>query len=359
MFVLSQTRMKTMDSDELYLLDVGHGNCALIKRGSTAIVIDAPSKPVLARALDELGITEISSLLISHADADHLSGGIALIMDESRPVNNIYVNPDPRKSRAWQEFRQAVRAARKRGTHIETSLNTNHSGRVSIGATTLTILHPTPELCLSTVEGVSDQDTKLTANNMSAVVRVDHAGSPVCLLAGDTDLTSLRSMMDDGVDLSAAVLVFPHHGGNAGGHDNKSFAKELTSTVNPELVFFSLGRGVHGTPQPDIISGVRESTGDVEGRVAPYIACTQLSTRCSSKLPDKIDRSLDSRSEGLAKNYCCAGTISVDLENASVEGLIGQLKASHSAFVTGHVTSPLCTRLKKQRTHQEIEAPEC
>lgn len=347
-----------MDSDELYLLDVGHGNCALIKRGSTAIVIDAPSKPVLARALDELGITTISDLLISHADADHLSGGIALIMDESRPVGNIYVNPDPRKSRAWQEFRQAVRAARKRGTYVETSLNTNHSGKVSIGATTLSILHPTPELCLSTVEGVSDQDTKLTANNMSAVVRVDHAGSAVCLLAGDTDLTSLRSMMDDGVDLSAAVLVFPHHGGNAGGHDNRSFAKELTSSVNPELVFFSLGRGVHGTPQPDIVTGVRESAGNAEGRAAPYIACSQLSTRCSSKLPAPTDRGLDARSEGLAKNSCCAGTVSIDLENASVGGLIGRLKTSHSMFVSDHVANPLCTRLKKS-PDQELDALQC
>ena len=339
-----------MDSDELYLLDVGHGNCALIKRGSTAIVIDAPSKPVVARTLDELGITTISHLLISHADADHLSGGIALIMDESRPVLNVYVNPDPRKSRAWQEFRQAVAVARKRGLHIEPSLTTNQSGKVAIGSTTLCVLHPTPELCLATVEGVAHDDTKLTANNMSAVVRVDHGGLPVCLLSGDSDPSSLRSMMNDGADLSASVLVFPHHGGHAGGHDNRSFAKELMTIVNPDLVFFSLGRGVHGTPRPEIVSEVREGSGD---KAPPYIACSQLSIRCSSKLPAPYERGLDKRSEGLTKNLCCAGTISIDLENGNVKQLLERLHGSHSPFVSEHVSTPLCTRLREQPVRKD------
>lgn len=331
-----------MDSDELYLLDVGHGNCALIKRGNIAIVVDAPSKPVVARALDELEITAISALLISHADADHLSGGIALIMDEGRPVQSVFVNPDPRKSRAWLEFRQAVAIARRRGMHLEPSLSTNHSGKISLGSTSLSILHPTPELCLATVEGVSHDDVSLTANNMSAVVRVDHAGEAVCLLSGDSDLSSLHSMVDDGMELAAPVLVFPHHGGHAGGHDNRQFAKELTSNVKPELVFFSLGRGLHGTPRPEIISGVRESAG--EG-AAPYIACSQLSVRCSNKVPDQYDRGLDSRSEGIARNSCCAGTIAMNLENGAVKELIERLKGNHTPFVSGHVQNPLCTRV--------------
>lgn len=102
-----------MVSSDLIIVDVGHGNCSIVQHGSEAIVIDAPAKPVVGRVLDELGIRSIHALVISHADNDHLSGAIPLILNGSRPVAQVYVNPDRRTSRAWMQFRQAVALAQK------------------------------------------------------------------------------------------------------------------------------------------------------------------------------------------------------------------------------------------------------
>ena len=79
--------MPTMDCSELIILDVGHGNCSVVKHGTQAIIIDAPGKPIVARVLDELGITSIHALLISHADSDHLSGAIPILLNTDRPVS--------------------------------------------------------------------------------------------------------------------------------------------------------------------------------------------------------------------------------------------------------------------------------
>lgn len=328
-----------MASNELVILDVGHGNCTIIRRENTAIVVDAPSKPVVAKALDELKISNISALVISHADEDHLSGAVSLLMDSNRPVQNVYVNPDPRKTLLWTEFRKAVAVARKVGTKINAALDTNVSGQVKLADTTLHVLHPTPEYCLSAIGGKDLEGKKVDANSMSAVVRVDHAGKTICLLAADATKQSLNWMLKEGLDMKAAVLVFPHHGGHADAKDNRIFAKDFVSSVQPALVIFSLGRGVHHTPRPEIVAGVREALAN-----KPYIACTQLSTRCATAMPAGVARTVDARSDGASKDACCAGSVSVNLDTSSVAELIKGLAAGHGQFVAAHVPGALCMK---------------
>jgi competence protein ComEC len=61
-----------MDLPELIILDVGHGNCALIKDANNVIVIDCPPGGILSETLEHLSIQEILHILISHSDADHI-----------------------------------------------------------------------------------------------------------------------------------------------------------------------------------------------------------------------------------------------------------------------------------------------
>jgi competence protein ComEC len=334
-----------MASSELIILDVGHGNCALIKHGSEAIIIDAPAKPIVARALDELGITSIHSLIISHADNDHLSGAIPLMMNDDRPIQHVYVNPDDRDSAAWHDFRTAVGTVRrsKRGITVHTSLNMEEPQELKINETTLTVLHPSPELCLATTAGVHTDGRRVNANYMSAVVLVEHDGERICLLAADSDKYSLDLMLEEKTNLRAPVLIFPHHGGRAGQNtDNREFAKQLVSAVQPSLVLFSLGRGSHGTPRAEIVLGVREA---MAGTV-PYIACTQLSRNCCNDSPPSKSpqRLLDKNSDGYAKDNCCAGTISIPLEKKGWETVISSLTMNHGSFVAKEVPGSLCRR---------------
>lgn len=331
-----------MASSELIILDVGHGNCSIIKNGTDAIIIDAPGRPIVSRVLDELGIKSIHALLISHADSDHLSGVIPILLDASRPVKDVYVNPDNRKTAAWLQFRMAASEARKeRGTLVHSSLNLQDPGEISLAETKLQVLFPTPEMCLATNDGTHIDGNRNDANSMSAVMLVKHSGKNICLLAADSGHHSLEGMIQEKADLKAAMLVFPHHGGNVGGTtDNRAFAKRLVAAVEPQVVIFSVGRGSHGTPRPEIIAGVR----DMLPGAAPYIACTQLSKNCSASVPSS-KRVLNKHSDGFQKNQCCAGTVSWPLEKNGLQMVTDELNRNHDNFVVKEVPDALCRRL--------------
>ncbi len=350
--------MQTMAFSELIILDVGHGNCAIIKHGTEAIIVDAPAKPIVSRALDELGIKTIYALLISHADSDHLSGAIPLLLSPNRPVKHVYINPDNRQTKVWRDFRIAVREARTRSddkkTAIHTSLNLEDPQKIILQDTTLHVLHPTPEMCLATTGGTDIQGQAVNANNMSAAVKIEHNGKGICLLAADTDKYSLEVMAEGDHDLSAGILVFPHHGGHSGiNTDNREFARELVSKVKPSLVVFSMGRGSHGTPRPEIISGVREGFGDTQ----PYIACTQLSKNCHTGISKGSEsRALNKNSDGYNKDSCCAGTLVLPLEEDGLVTLLASLSKNHAPFIVNDVPSALCRKHMKEITQADVIA---
>jgi competence protein ComEC len=175
---------------------------------------------------------------------------------------------------------------------------------------------------------------------MSAVILVEHAGENICLLAADSGYQSLEDMIHEKTNMKAPMLVFPHHGGNVGGtSDNKAFAKRLVAAVEPQVVVFSTGRGSHGTPRTEIVSGVREG---MTGR-SPYIACTQLSKNCAAKTP-KSTRLLNKHSEGLSKDACCAGTVTWPLVENGLKIFTDELNRTHNSFVVSDVPDALCRR---------------
>jgi competence protein ComEC len=332
-----------MASSELVILDVGHGNCAIVLHDKEAIVIDAPARPVVAQTLDELGVERIHALVVSHADSDHLSGAVPILLDERRPIGHVYVNGDGRTTESWTNFRRALATARKLNnskTAVHPSLSLSNSGEISLAGTTLHILHPQPEMCLAGTGGKDLTGFRVDANNMSAVVLVEHEGERICLLAADSDQRSLSCMIEEKLSLEAPVLVFPHHGGRSGRRDHLAFARELVGLVKPDVVLFSLGRGAHGTPRPDIVDGVREAMTDRP----PYVACTQLSANCADALPIRNAKDLNPRSDGFSKNACCAGTITIKLEQGGLAQLLRDLPLSHGQFVSNHLPKALCRR---------------
>lgn len=149
---------------------------------------------------------------------------------------------------------------------------------------------------------------KVTSNTMAAVVRVLLDGAKAVLLASDIDGTRLRDLLRHGRELSAEVLVFPHHGGLPGSAEPVSFARALTAAVEPRLVVFSMGTsGRTANPRKGIIQGVREAAPDA------YIACTQLSVHCqeAGSPPTSDDHLSEAMARGRSENRCCAGSIVV------------------------------------------------
>lgn len=319
----------------LIILDVGHGNSAIVQGDDKTFVIDCATKATIVDALDDLGITDISDVLLSHADADHISGVMTLLL--KKRVHNVYVNPDAvKRSDVWQDMRIALAEARRAGqTVVHPSLTTNDNGKFESQRLLLKILAPHPEDALGGVGGKDIEGSQQEHNTMSVVVKVVYGDRPVALLPGDLDQIGFEHLQREGEDIRAEILVFPHHGGTPGGANSQDFAEGLCEAVKPKLVVFSIGRPKKDFPRVEIVNSVRQSAPE------SHIACTQLSKRCAPVDLESNSRHLNVLpARGKATYSCCGGTIVIELDE--VDQSFGTLVRGHAEFIASQVPDPMC-----------------
>lgn len=321
-------------SPEIFVLDVGHGNCIVLLDTEGVTVIDCAPGVTLTLTLEQLGINEISTVLISHADEDHVGGLIAVLQNPGITVQNVYINPDQVKDTdIWKDVLSVLRDARRtKNTKINTSLTSELADSLDHGRVHLEVKGPSPELVLGRVD---PKGRRVTSNSRSAVIRMVHEGRPFMLTTGDVDGIGLQDLLDEGKDIRAEILIFPHHGGKAGGSDPRHFAAEICSHVQPRSVIFSIARTRTGFPRVETIEGVTEVVPDA------HIACTQLSQDCATDTPTKFEHLLDFPAKGRDKNSCCAGTIKIALAN---EHNYRDFKEAHGIFVKA-LAPTMCRKL--------------
>lgn len=328
-----------MEFPELIILDVGHGNCALLRDTEGTVLIDCPPGSVLPETLSHLGIEEISHILISHADQDHIAGIPQLLLNKSIKVNNIHLNSDwLRDTEIWRDVLSALSDARQRsGVNVEAQLTTSTTGRLDVGQVSIQVLAPSPVLALAGVSGRDLAGRRLHANSMSAVISLGYDTRRVAILAADLDQTGLDNLLKETEDLQADILVFPHHGGRPGsGVDSKAFAQQLCSLVQPKLVIFSIDRKLHKNPDDEIVEGVLLAT------LETHILCTQLSEKCAVNLPDANLVHLSGLpAKGLMSKKCCGGTILIEVGKEYTQ--YTPSVTSHREFVTNFPNS-LCRK---------------
>ncbi|MCC3405640.1 MAG: MBL fold metallo-hydrolase [Microcoleus sp. PH2017_10_PVI_O_A] len=327
-----------MSLPELIILDVGHGNCAILRDTNGVIIIDCPHGVTLIETLENLSIQEISHILISHADGDHIAGIINLLSNETIKINNVHLNPDLlRKTEIWKDLIIALKDARQRfGTVVSSELTTTKTGQLNVGQVTVEILAPTPELALLGGVGKTVDERRLNPNSTSAVIGLVHNTHRVAILCADIDQVGLDQLLKERSDLKADILVFPHHGGRPGGADGKAFAQQLCNLVKPNLVVFSIGRGRFSNPREEIVEGVVSSV------PMAHILCTQLSSQCADSVPDLEPTHLNNLpARGRRSNSCCGGTVSIKIEGNRTTSAAGF--APHKEFID-RVYNPLCRR---------------
>jgi beta-lactamase superfamily II metal-dependent hydrolase len=291
-----------MTSGEMVIFDVGHGNAALYVGQGDVLVIDGGADYTLADYVHARELTDIDAIYISHADEDHLVGALFLL--ESLPrikVAAVYVNPAQAKnSDLWLSFSVELERLEAAGTRIITALTRSFPGDVQYHSATLQVLSPPPARVM-----VENRD-----NRWSAILRLVAFDEPVALFCADVDNVGLSEVLKAGKDMTAAVLIFPHHGGRPGNASPETFASTLVRAVRPSLVVFSMGRGRYDNPLPGMVKAVRAETG-------AHIACTQLSKRCSGRVFP--DRDVHPHSAGRKLGLSCSGTIALKLPLREVQ----------------------------------------
>lgn len=319
---------------DISVLDVGHGNATVVRDGEIVLVIDTGPGVTLLEHLQKEGITKIFAIMVSHADTDHLRGLVALLDQGDIKIDTVYVNSDAEKtSRQWEALVYGLDERNRNGIcDFKVELTEGISLELS-ERTKAEVLAPRQALAATGPGSLDRQGRRITTNTISAVVKVSLSNLRV-LLTGDLDEVGLEHLLETGIDVSADILVFPHHGGNVSSHSNSDrnakFAEDLLSAVNPDTTIFSIGRTAYLNPRPEIIKAVTDSSCQV--------MCTQMSRHCftGQRLPD--DHLTDLYSDGRRRGHCCAGSIRVS--PAFLEPNI-QL---HREFVADNAPSALCRR---------------
>jgi competence protein ComEC len=322
---------------ELCILDVGHGNSAVIHAADGVVIVDAPLGLILVELLLSRKITAVDTIIVSHADADHVQGVTSILLDERFVVRTVLVNPDATKdNKTWNDFRRAVAVAKERyQLQVSRNLGPDYP-TITFGATQVKVVAPSHTLALSGPGGKELPEhggRSISSNSLSAVVRVTHDNVSRALLTGDLDAVGLADLERCAVDLGAELLVFPHHGGHVPQGDNAKFADRLCRSVGASTVVFSLGRGKHRTPRPEIVRAVESAL------PTTHVACTQLSARCAAINPN-VERAhrVDAPAQGLERNTICLGTLVQELAT----GRVSPDRNEHAAFVRANAPTHLC-----------------
>ncbi len=260
----------------LVVLDVGHGSAAVLHDEGGTVVFDTGKGAHVARHLEAAGVKRVQTMLLSHADADHIGGAETLLMNKSLHIGEVLLNPDSSKDSAvFEQLRYALAEASQRaGTRIIPALTT--STQIRRRGATIEVLHPPDVKALSGVGGKSASGRRYTSNSMSAAIRVSHGPKSSVVLGGDIEFDCLDEWKKRKVQPAASVLVFPHHGGLPGTSDDSDaelFAFEIARMVGPEVVIFSNHRKQFGNPRAEIIAAISKASGGTR------FACTQLPDR--------------------------------------------------------------------------------
>lgn len=202
--------------------DVGQGDATLLRAGPhAAALVDAGPDPAKLRGcLAGLGVDAVPLVVLTHFHADHITG-IGTAVDGHR-TGTVAVSSatSPASGRALVE-----RAAAGAGLTTVGSASRLRAGEVSIQvlATRAT----------SAVPG-ADEGESADENDGSLVLLATVGGIRV-LLAGDVQEDGQRNALASGADLTADVMLVPHHGS---GHQLPEFLAASRATV----AVFSVGQ---------------------------------------------------------------------------------------------------------------------
>jgi competence protein ComEC len=206
------------------LLDAGQGLAAVIRTKEHVLTYDTGAQfserfnigdAVIKPYLRDKGINEISILLVSHGDNDHIGGAKALI--KNFKISKILTSVPEKFDELYTEHCYAG----QKWTWDEVEFE---------------ILHPQKQRLLS-------------GNNASCVLKVSSIWGSV-LLTGDIEKKAENRLVEQYKDeLHVDILLVPHHGSKT------SSTKAFIAAVASEHAFIAAGyRNRFGLPKQDIIA---------------------------------------------------------------------------------------------------------
>lgn len=232
-------------------IDVGQGSATLLRlpHGSRILVDGGGAqgvsrfdtgKQVLAPYLWHERILRIDVVVLSHPHPDHM-GGIPFILENFR-VREFWTTAETASS---PEFLPIRRLLETRGIVLRTVSDASEAA--TLDGVRIEFLHPPPLIR----ERATEEPDYGDANDSSLVLRLvmDKVG---VLIPGDISGQVEEELVRSGRDISAAVLLAPHHGARSSG------TLPFLQSIAPKVVIASAGRdNLFGHPHPALLERCR------------------------------------------------------------------------------------------------------
>ena len=221
----------------LVACDVGQGDGLVVRVGpQAAVVIDTgPDAAAMRRCLDQLRISTVPLLILTHFHADHVDGLPGVLAH--RPVGQIWTSPLPSPSYEASTVQQEGARA---GVPVHVPAVGSEG---TVGEASWLVLGPARRPQLEDSESAVENDSSLVIAMKVRGLRL--------LLTGDVEPPGQQAIVASGVDLRADVLKIPHHG------SARQDADFLAAT-NARVAIASVGLGNdYGHPAPRTVSLVR------------------------------------------------------------------------------------------------------
>ncbi len=229
---LKDFQKKSMRAVSLSMIDVGQGQSVLLEAGGKRILVDGGGssspffdcgKSILAPVLTYGRMPRLDAVVVSHTDTDH-ARGLRWILEHFEVSCLCWSSFSARDDSP--EARELRRIVQRRGIAEK-------------------ILCPGDRIMLE--EGIElevvwpDEDAihpakrsgKISGNAASLALRLVRDGTGLALLCGDMTAGSLRRLAESGRNLSAELLVLPHHGASS------SLQKSFYDAVSPDVALAS------------------------------------------------------------------------------------------------------------------------
>jgi competence protein ComEC len=183
----------------LVACDVGQGDGLVVRVGPrSALVIDTgPDTALMRRCLDQLRISVVPVLILTHFHADHVDGLPGVL--SHRRVGEIWISP---LASPANEAITVQHHAAQTGIPVRVPMVGSQG---TVGDASWLILGPA---ALRPAMGDSESAEQ---NDSSLVLAIEVAGIRL-LLTGDVEPPGQQAILASGAELQADVLKIPHHG---------------------------------------------------------------------------------------------------------------------------------------------------
>ncbi len=227
-----------VDSLQLTFLDVGQGSASLalfpsgmtvlIDGGGSSTTTSSVGERVIAPYLWHKGITRLDAVAITHPDADHYNG-LGFILKRFSP-KQLWV----RDRHGHDEgFRQLIYLAEEQQIAVVTPREGMRLGNEDAAD----ILECIANIASDNIASVPRESR--TSANTGIIIKA--CSKQYCaLFPGDIGRTEEHSLINRAYNLSAEILLAPHHGSIT------SNSPEFLAAVSPALMMVSAGRSGNG-----------------------------------------------------------------------------------------------------------------